>query len=168
MKFESKASICNFWMKFINEDLMNNISKPLQFTPSSLFSKIEDLFLQTTGSQTEADTYCSAPSPHTADSMFSNRRPISEPCKHCWESEAHWKRERFDYGILKVTIQGLPRSDLLDCLKTHWQALMRKEIYMTPSRQVLMWTLKNSLKQACWLQNHLILQHLNCEDNLHQ
>ena len=168
VEFEPEAPICDSWMEFINEDLMNNTSEPSQSTPSSPSGKIEDPSLRTTGSQTEADTYCPAPSPHTADPMSPNRRPTSGPCEHCRESEARRKRGRSDYGILEAAVQGLPRSDLLDCLETHWQALTREGIYTTPSRQVLTWTLENSSEQARRLQNHLILRHLDCEDDLHQ
>ena len=37
-----------------------------------------------------------------------------------------------------------------------------------PSHQVLTWTLDGSSKQACRLQNHLILRHLDIEDDLYQ
>ena len=69
---------------------------------------------------------------------------------------------------MEAVVQGLPRSDLLDCLETHWQALTGEGIYAIPSREVLTWTLEGSSEQARRLQCHLILRHLDVEDDLHQ
>lgn len=169
VEFKPEAAICDdFWMEFINEDFMIDASDPSLSTLSSPFSQIEDPSLWMMISQTEADTCCPAPSLHTVNSMSSNRGTTPEPCRHCQESEACQKRGRSLYNILEVVVQGLPRSDLLDCLETHWQALMMEGIYSMLSHQVLTWTLEGSLEQAHQLQHHLILWHLDIENDLHQ
>jgi len=43
-----------------------------------------------------------------------------------------------------------------------------KDIFTVFSHQVFTWTLKGSSEQVCWLHHHLILWHLNAEDELHQ
>ena len=129
--FEPEAAICdNSWMEFVNEDLMIDASDPSQSPPSSPSGKIEDASLRRTVSQTVADTRNAAPSPHTANPMSPNRSTRSGPCKRGRESEAYQKRERSEYNILEAVVQGLPRSDLLDCLETHWQALTTEGIYV--------------------------------------
>ena len=169
VKFKSEAAFCdNSWMEFINEDFIIDASNSLLSTPSLPSSQIEDPSLRTTISQTEADACCSASSLHTVNPTSPNRGTTPGPCRHCQESEACQKRGRSPYNILEVVMQSLPRSDLLDCLKTHWQALTMEGIYSMPSRQVLTWTLEGSSEQAHQLQHHLILQHLNIEDDLHQ
>lgn len=155
-------------MEFVNEDFMIHASDPSQSTPSSPSGKVEDPSLRRTVSQTVADICYPAPSPHTANPMSPNRSTSSGPCKHCRESEAHQKRERSEYNILEAVVQGLPRSDLLDCLETHWQALTTEGIYVMPSHQVFTWTLEGSSEQARRLQHHLILRHMDIEDDLHQ
>lgn len=155
-------------MEFVNEDFILDASDPSQSTPSSPSSKIEDPSLRTTVSQTEADKYCPALSPHIANLTSPNRSTISGPCKPCLNSEAREKSGRSKYNILEAVVQGLPRSDLPKCLEIHWQVLMMEGIYTMPSCQVLIWTLEGSSEQTHRLQNHLILRHLDIEDNLHQ
>jgi len=65
-------------------------------------------------------------------------------------------------------VQGLPRSNLLDYLKTYWDTLKVEGIFAMPSRQVFTWTLEGSSEQVRRLHHHLILRHLDVEDNLHQ
>ncbi len=152
-------------MEFINEDIIDDASEPSQATPLSPSGKIEDLSLQTIGSQTEADTPYPAPSPPIAGPLSLARSTTPGPCE---ESPARQKRKSSDDKIMEAVVQGLPRSDLLDCLETYWQALTMEGIYAMPSREVLSWTLEGSSEQACRLQYHLILRHLNIEDDLHQ
>jgi len=169
VEFEPEVASCDdSWMEFMNEDLMNDISEPSQSTPSLPSGKLEDLSFRTIGSQTEADTPCPAPSPHTANPVSPNTSTTSGSYENCRESEARQKRGRSDYDVLEAAVQGLPRSDLLDCLETYWQALTREGIYTMPSREVLIWTLEGSSEQARRLQCHLILRHLDIEDDLHQ
>jgi len=166
---EPEAASCDdSWMEFINEDFINDASEPSQSTPSSPSGKIEDLSLQTIGSQTEADTPCPAPSPTTANPLSLTRSTTPGPFELCQESAARQKRRSSDDKIMEAVVQGLPRSDLLDCLETHWQALTMEGIYAMPSREVLTWTLEDSSEQARRLQYHLILRHLDIEDDLHQ
>ena len=143
-------------------DYMNDATSPSHPARSSPFVKTEDASLRTTGSQTEADTCCPAPSPHTANPMSQRRSATPGPCERCWESEACQKRGRSEYNMLEAVAQGLPRS------ATHWQALTMGGIYAMPSHQVLTWTLEGSSEQARRLQHHLILRHLDVEDDLHQ
>jgi len=165
VEFEPEAASCDSWMDFINEDFMNDASEPSQSTPSSPSGKIEDLSLQTIGSQTEADTPCLAPSPPTANPLSLARSTTPGPCE---EPAARQKRRSSDDKIMEAVVQGLPRSDLLDCLETYWQALTMEGIYAMPSREVLTWTLEGSSEQARRLQCHLALRHLDIEDDLHQ
>lgn len=65
-------------------------------------------------------------------------------------------------------MRGLPRSNLLDFLETHWQALTMGRIYLMPSHQLFTWTLEGGSEQARRLQHHLILRHMDIEDDLHQ
>ncbi len=114
--FEREVAICDdSWMEFVNENFMIDASDSSQSTPSSPSGKIEDASLRRTVSQTVADTCNPAPSPHTANPMSLNKSTSLGPCKHCRESEAYQKRERSEYNILEAVVQGLPRSDLLDC-----------------------------------------------------
>lgn len=167
--FEPEAVICDdSWMEFVNEDFMIDAGDPSLSTPSSPFGQNQDPSLRRTFSQTQADVCCSAPSPHTANPTSPNRSTTPEPCKYCRESKARQKRGRSPYNTLEVVVQGLPRSDLLDCLKTHWQTLTVEGIYNMPSCQVLTWILEGSSEQARRLQHHLILRHLDIEDDLHQ
>ncbi|KAL9098334.1 MAG: hypothetical protein Q9163_005990 [Psora crenata] len=137
MGFEPEAAIYDdSWMEFVNEDLMIDASDPSQSRPSSPSGKIEDASLRSTVSQTVADTCNPAPSPHTANPMSPIRSTSSGPCERCRESEAHQKRGRSEYNILEAVVQGLPRSDLLDCLETHWQALMTEGIYVARNKLV--------------------------------
>lgn len=169
VEFEPEAAICDdSWMEFINEDFMIDASDLSLSTRSSPSGQIEDPSSRTTFSQTEADVCCPAPSPHTANPTSPNRGTTPGPCRYCRESKARQKRGRSPYNILEVVVQGLPRSDLLDCLETHWQVLTMEGIYAMSSRQVLTWTLEGSSEQARRLQYHLILRHLDIEDDLHQ
>lgn len=147
---------------------MIDASDPSQSTSLSPSGKIEDASLRRTVSQTVTDTCNPVPSPHIANPMSPNRSTNLGPCKHCRESEAHQKRERSEYNILEAVVQGLPRSDLLDRLETHCKALVVGGIYMMPPDQVFTWTLEGSSEQARQLQLHLILRHMEIEDNLHQ
>lgn len=137
--------------------MINNTSEPSQSTPLSLCGNIEDSSLRTTGSQTEADTYCPAPSPYTADPISPNRSTTSG---------ARQKRGRSDNNILEAVVQGLSRSDLVDCLETYWQALTKGGIYTILLRQVLTWTLEGNSEQAFRLYYYLIFEtiHINNDD----
>ena len=147
---------------------MNDASDPSQSTPSSPSGKIEDPSLRTTVSPTEADTCCPAPSSHAANPTSPNRSTTPGSYRHCRESEARQKRGRSEYNILEAVVQGLLRNDLLDCLESYWQVLTMEGIFSMPSYQVLIWTLEGSSEHARRLQYHLILQHLDIEDDLHQ
>ena len=169
VEVQPEAAICaDSWMEFINEDFMNDASDPSQSTLLSPPDKIEDSSLRATVSQTEADTTCPARSPHIANPLSSNTSTAPGPCEHCRESESPQERGGSENSILEAVMQGLQGSDLLDCLETHWQALTMEGIYAMPSHQVLTWTLEGSSEQARRLQYHLILRHLDIEDDLHQ
>ena len=141
--FERESAICDdSWMGFVNEDFMIDASEPSRSTLPSPSGKIEDASLQRAGSQTVADTCNPAPWPSTANAISPNRSTSSGPCEHWGESEAHQKRERSECNIPEAVVQGLPRSNLLHCLETHWQALTTERIYVMPSHQVFTWTLE--------------------------
>jgi hypothetical protein len=67
-----------------------------------------------------------------------------------------------------MVVQNLPRRNLLHCLKTHWDIVKVEGIFAMPSRQVFTWTLEGNSKQVRRLHHHLILRHLDVEDDLHQ
>ena len=67
-----------------------------------------------------------------------------------------------------MVVQNLPRSDLLRCLKTYWNILKVEGIFAMPSCQVPSWTLESDSEQVRRLHHHLILRHLDVEDDLHQ
>ncbi len=119
VEFEPESPICDSWIEFINEDLINNTSEPPQSTPSSPSGKIEDPSLRTISLQTEANAYCPALSLYTAGPISPNRSTTLGPCEHYRESEARQKRGRSDDNILEAAVQGLPCSDLVDCLETY-------------------------------------------------
>ncbi len=156
------ASRDDSWIEFVNEDFINNASEPSQATPSSPSDIIKDLSLQTIDLLTEVDTPCPAPSPANPLSLARSTTP--GPCE---KSAARQKRRSFDDERMEAVVQGLLRSDLLDCLEIYWQALTMEGIYTMPLREVLIWTLEGSSERALRLQCHLILRHLDIEDDLH-
>ena len=52
--------------------------------------------------------------------------------------------------------------------QTQWQSLTTEVIYMVPSRLLFLWGLEDGSEQTRQLLNHIILQHMNLEDTLHQ
>ena len=74
-----------------------------------------------------------ARSPHIATTLSPNTSTALGPCEHFRESEAPQKRGESENNILEAVVQGLPRSDLLDCFETRWQALTIEGIYAMPS-----------------------------------
>jgi hypothetical protein len=167
---EPGAELCDdSWMEFINEDCMtDDASNPSYPTPSSSYEKNEEPLLQMMSSQTEADTSCPEPSPQIANSASPGKGTTTTLCESCRRSKTHHNRERSEYGTLDAIVQDLPRSNLLDCLRTHWETLKVAGIFAMPSRQVFTWTLKGSSEQVRRLHHHLILRHLDVEDDLHQ
>ena len=133
------ASVCDSWMEFINENFVTDAS-PSNPAPSSLPGTTEDPCQRRTVSQTEANTEadagCSAPSPQTTYLVSSDTTTAKERCEHCLGSTIRPRRGKSDNPSLEIVVQSLPRSDLLDCLETHWQALTRDGIYAMPSSEV--------------------------------
>ncbi len=170
VEFEPGAELCDdSWMEFINEDCMtDDASNPSYPTPSSSYEKDEESLLQVINSQTEADTSCPESSPQIANSASPGKGTTTTLCESCRRSKTHHNRDRSEYRTLDTIVQGLPRSNLLDCLKTHWETLKVEGIFAMPSRQVFTWTLKGSSEQVRRLHHHLILRHLDVEDDLHQ
>ncbi len=163
---EPETTTDSSWMEFINEDFMNDSSEPSQSTLSSPFRKTEDRPSRTTVSRRENDK-CDPVLPlRTAHSP--TRGTNSGSGEHSQGPEVHEKRRTFDHNIMEAVVQGLPRSDLLDCLERYWQTLTTEGIYVIPSRQVFTWSLEGSSEQARRLQHHLILRHLDIEDDLYQ
>ena len=78
------------------------------------------------------------------------------------------KRRDLEHNMLDTVVQNLPRSNLLDCLEAHWETLKVEGIFAIPSRQVFTWTLEGNSEQVRRLHHHLILRHLDVEDDLHQ
>ena len=83
------------------------------------------------------------------------------------EPKKHYKRGKFEYNPLETVVQNLLRSNLLKCLDTYWDILKVDGIFATQSRQVFTWTLEGNSEQVHRLYHHLILRHLDVEDDLH-
>ena len=66
-------------------------------------------------SQTEADKSYLESSPQIANSAS----PGKDTTKSYRRLKTHHNRDRSEYRTLDTIVQGLPRSNLLDCLKTH-------------------------------------------------
>lgn len=163
------AAVCDdSWMEFINENFVTNAS-PSNPAPSSPPGKTKDPCQPRTDSQTEEpDTGCSAPSPQTTYLVSSDTTTVKERCEHCLGSTIRPRRGKSYNPSLEMVVQSLPRSDLLECLETHWQALTGDGIYAMPSSEVCTWTVERSSEQIRRLQYHLILRYLDVEDDLHQ
>lgn len=169
VELEPGAELCDdSWMEFIDEDCMADASKALCPAPLCPSGKSGPSPLQATDLQTEADTRSPAPSPRTINYLSPVRSSTTGHCKHCQESEEKHKRGKSRHSTLEMIVQTLPRRDLLDCLDIHWEALTVEGLFAMPSCQVYKWTLEESSDQARRLQHHLILRHLNIEDDLHQ
>jgi len=169
LEFEPGAELCDdSWMEYINEDCMTDASDPSYPTPFSPHEKIEEPFLQMTNSQTEADPCCPASSPQVANPVSPGKGTPAALCESCREPKELRKRGMSEYNTLDTVVQGLPRSNLLDCLKTYWDILKVEGIFAMPSRQVFTWTLEGNSEQVRRLHHHLILRHLDVEDDLHQ
>jgi len=69
---------------------------------------------------------------------------------------------------LNVIIQDLPRSNLINFLTTYWETLRVNGFYTKSSLQTFRWTLKDGPERTHRLHHHLILRHLQIEDDLHQ
>jgi len=151
-------------MEYINEDCMTNASDLSYLMSCSPHEKIKEPCLQMANLQTEADPCCPALSPQVAN--LGKSTPVAL-CKSCQEPKKHRKRRISQYNTLDMVVQNLSRSNLLNCLKTYWDTLKVKGIFVMPSRQVFTWTLKGSLEQVRRLHHHLILRHLNVKDDLH-
>lgn len=121
VEFEPGAELCDdSWMEFINEDCMtDDASNPSYTTPSSSYEKDEESLLQVMNSQAEADKSCPESSPQIANSASPGKGTITTLCESCRRSKTHHNRDRSEYRTLDTIVQGLPRSNLLDCLKTH-------------------------------------------------
>lgn len=155
VELEPGAELCDdSWMEFIDEDCMTDASEALCPTRSCSSGERGPSPLQVTNLETEADTQSPAPSPRTTS--------------HHQESQEKHKRGKSGHNTLESIVQSLPRRDLLDCLDIHWEALTVKGLFAMPSCQMYTWTLEESSNQARRLQHHLILRHLNIEDDLHQ
>ena len=165
---EPEVELCDdSWMEYINEDCMtdaSDLSYPMTCSPHK---KIEEPFLQMTNSQTEADPYCPALSPQVANHVSPGKGTPAALCESCREPKKHHKRTS-EYNTLDMVVQNLPRRNLLHCLKTHWDILKVEGIFAMPSRQVFTWTPEGNSKQVRRLHHHLILRHLDVEDDLHQ
>ena len=89
-------------------------------------------------------------------------------CESCRGPKEHHKRRTSEYNTLDTVVQNLPRSNLLHCLKTYWDILKVEGIFAMASGQVFTWTLEGNSKQVRRLHHHLVLRHLDVEDDLHQ
>ena len=166
------AELCDdSWMEFINENSVTDasLSNPAPSLPPSI---TEDSCQRRIDSRTEADieadTGCLAPSSQTTSLVPSDATTAKERCERCLGSTIRPRRGKSDNASLAVVVQSLPRSDLLDCLGNHWQVLTRDGIYAMPSSEICTWTVESSSEQTRRLQYHLILRHLDVEDDLHQ
>ncbi len=121
-----------------------------------------------TDSQTEADPWCPVSSPQVANPVSPGKGTAVALCESCRGSKKHRKRGTSEYNTLDTVVQGWPRSNLLDCLKTYWDTLKVEGIFAMPSRQVFTWTLEGNSEQVRRLHHHLILRHLDVEDDLYQ
>ena len=155
-------------MEYINEDCMTDTSDPSYPTPFFPYKNIGEPFLQTTNSQTETESCCPASSPQVANPVFPGKGAPAAFCKLRRESKKHGKRRDLEHNPLDIVVQNLPRSNLLDCLEAHWETLNVEGIFAIPSRQVFTWTLEGNSEQVRRLHHHLILRHLDVEDDLHQ
>ena len=165
---EPAADYCDdSWMEFINEDCMMDADEASHPTSLPSSGKIGGPPSQVTD-QKEADAGCPAQSPRIARSVSLGKSSTIKYCESCLEPKANHKRGNCEYKMLEMVVQGLPRSNLVDCLETHWEALTVEGIFAMPSRQVYTWTLDGSSDQARRLHHHLILRHLDVEDDLHQ
>ena len=168
LEFEHGAELCgdDSWIEYINEDCMTDASDPSYPTPFFPYENIGEPFLQMTNSQTETDSCCPASSPQVANLVFPGKGTPAAFCKLRRESKKHGKRRDLEHNTLDTVVQNLPRSNLLDC--PHWETLKVEGIFAIPSRQVFTWTLEGNSKQVRRLHHHLILRHLDVEDDLHQ
>ena len=156
------------WLEFIHEDFMIDSSEPSPSKSPSPIGKIEDQSLPTAVSQIGDQRSDRAVSLHTANLISPMRIATSGSCEDNQELRAYPKKGRLDCNILEAVVQRLPRCDLLDCLETQWQTLTTEGIYMTPSRQVLTWDLEDCSERTRRLHSHLILRHLDVENDLYQ
>lgn len=78
------------------------------------------------------------------------------------------KRGIFNDDALGAFVENIPRRDLLDCLKIHWEAMKTEGIFTIPSREVFTWTLDGNSTQIHRLHYHLVLRHLDVEHDLYQ
>ena len=121
-----------------------------------------------TNLQIEADPCYPASSPQIANPVSPEKGTPTTLYESCPEPKKHRKRGISGYNTLDTVVQKLPRSNLLDCLETHWETLNVEGMFAMPSRQVFTWTLEGSSEQVRRLHYHLILRHLDVEDDLHQ
>ena len=125
LEFEPGAEFCgdNSWMEYMNEDCMTDASDSYYPTPFLPYENIGEPFLQMTNSQTETDP------------AFPRKGAPAAFCKLRRESKKHGKRRNLEHNTLDTVVQNLPRSNLLDCLETHWETLKVEGIFAIPSRQ---------------------------------
>ena len=155
----------NSWMEYNDNEIdAGDPSCPTPFSPSG---KIEPL-LQTTNSQTGADPRSPASSPQIANAVSPKEDTLPALSDSCRGPRKNSKKPTSGYNTLDTVAQGLPRSDLLDCLRIYWDTLKVEGIFTMPSRQVFTWTMEGSSDQVRRLHHHLILRHLDVEDDLHQ
>lgn len=159
---ESESGADASWMEFINEDCVIDASNPSYRTPLSPAREVDEPLLQTTQSQIDTGLYCSALSPQLAISASPGLN------QHCGKSRTYLKRDRSERDTIETVVQGLPRSNLLECLGTHWETLKVEGIFAMPSREVYTWDMEGSSEQVRRLYHHLILRHLDVEHDLHQ
>jgi len=137
LESEPGAELCDdSWMEYINEDCMTDASDLSYPTPFPPYEKIEEPFLQMTNSRTEADPCCPASSPQLANPVSPGKGTPAALCESCREPKKHRKRGMSDYNTLDTVVENLPRSNLLNCLKTYWNTLKVEGIFAMPSRQV--------------------------------
>ena len=110
---------------------------------------------------------CLASSPQVVNPVLPGKETPAAFCKLRRESKKHGKRRDLEHNTSDTVVQNLPRSNLFDCLKAHWETLKVEGIFAIPSRQVFMWTLEGNSEQVRRL-HHLIVCHLDVEDDLHQ
>jgi hypothetical protein len=71
-------------------------------------------------------------------------------------------------GPLDAVIQDLPRRNLVDLLATYWETLKIDGLYADSAVQLLGKNLEGGSAHVYRLNLHLILRHLQINDDLHQ
>jgi len=165
IEVEPGAEPCDdSWMEFINNKCITNTSSPVYPTPLSSCGHIEEPPVQIADSHRDADS--SRPATYlrtSADSITEEGCPMQRQ-----GSTTESKRGIYNDDALGAFVENIPRRNLLDCLKIHWEAMKTEGIFTMPSREVFTWTLDGNSTQIRRLHYHLVLRHLDVEHDLYQ